>query len=721
MTDIVINADDYAHHPTLEKIVDLICTKTQNTDRKFFRVEVAYFLGKMAGSMRAKLMTKDRGEIPVNIYALALAPSGSGKGFSVNLMENDFLGGFQQRFMEETFPVVSDQHLWEEANKRAARNGTMPDEEHEKVEKEFKQAGALAFTFDSGTPAAVKQMRHKLLMANCGAINLQTDEIGSNLDKSIEILNVFLELYDQGQIKQKLTKNTHENQRGEELQGKTPANVLLFGTPSKLLDGSQTEDQFYSLLETGYARRCIFAFGHRIRAAETLTAEEIYQSLIQPINSQQVNNIYNEFVNLADPTKFGWSIEVPDDVAIELVKYRIQCEAMADAMSDYEDIQRTEITHRYFKAMKLAGAFAYVDEELTLSMENLHAAIKLVEESGVAFQELLNREKAYVKLAKYLAAVNTEQTQADLHEALPFYKSGTGARNEMMTLATAWGYRQHIMIKKSYIDGIEFYKGETLEETNLSKLKLSYSDHFAYNYINEEVPFENLHELVGIKGYNWCNHFFKNGHRSEDNVIQGFNLVVLDVDGGTSTFSAYELLKEYQFLSYTTKRHTDDNNRFRIIMPINYKLVLDAEDYSLFMQNIVNWLPFKIDEEANQRSRKWLTHENTTIHTNEGILLDALAFVPKTQKNEQYLKEYQSIESLDNLERWFAQRLAAGGKRNNHMIKYALALYDSGFSYADIESKVLHFNSQLPNRLEESELRSTVLTTVAKKFTNNSI
>ena len=37
----------------------------------------------------------------------------------------------------------------------------------------------------------------------------------------------------------------------EEIDGKTPTNALLFGTPSKLLDGGQTEDQFYSFLKQG--------------------------------------------------------------------------------------------------------------------------------------------------------------------------------------------------------------------------------------------------------------------------------------------------------------------------------------------------------------------------------------------------------------------------------------------------------------------------------------
>lgn len=713
--EIEIDLDTVEHHPIVEKIVDMLVTKTQNTDRKFFRVEVVYFLAKMAASMRTKLETKDRGEIPVNIYALALAVSGSGKGFSVNLLENDFLGGFQQRFMEETFHTVAEQNLWEIAYKRAARDGTAEQDEYEKVEKEFKQTGALAFTFDSGTPAAVKQMRQKLLMSKAGSINLQVDEVGSNLLGSIDILNVFLELYDQGQVKQKLTKNTAENQRAEELQGKTPANVLLFGTPSKLLDGGQTEDNFYSLLDTGYARRCLFAFGHRIRAAEHLTATEIYEQLTKPGNKKEVDNIYNHFVNLADPAKFNWTIEVPDIVAIKLLEYKIECEKLADALPEHDEIKKTELTHRYFKALKLAGTYAFVDEHMELTMSNLLSAIKLVEESGEAFQELLNREKSYVKLAKYLAAVGTEQTHADLHEALPFYKNGSGARNEQMTLATAWGYRQHIMIKKSFIDGIEFFRGETLQETDTNKMKVSYSNHFAYNYLPEEVPFENLPELFAIDGYHWCSHWFKNQHRQEENAQQGFNMVVLDVDEGTNLFSAHDLLREYKFITYTTKRHEDANHRFRIVMPINYNLLLDADEYKQFMENLMNWLPFKVDDQTFQRSRKWLTHSNTEVHTNEGILLDALSFVPKTQKNEQYLNKFQSIESMDNLERWFAQRIAVGN-RNQHMIKYALALYDNAYPYADIEKKVLHFNSQLSNKLSEDELRATVLVTVANKF-----
>lgn len=716
----MIDLTDVEHHPAIVEITEVLCNKTQNTDKGFFRTEVAYFLGKIASNMRATIVTKDRGELPVNIYALALATSGFGKGHSVNIMENEFIMGFKKRFMEDAMPVISEANLWNIANDRAARNGTEPQDEFDALEKEYNRAGAYPFTFDSGTPPAVKQLRHKLLLANSGSINLQIDEIGSNLMGNVDVLTLFLELYDQGMVKQKLTKNTHENIRNEEMDGKTPTNMLLFGTPSKLLDGGQTEDQFYSFLEVGYARRCIFGYGQQDRKAfHSQTPEEIYKRLIQPTNNNTVNRWATQFQKLADPAFFNWKMQVEDPEAIKLLEYKIACEQAADLLADHEEIRKAELSHRYFKALKLAGAYAFIDESSNVEMEHLLQAIKLVEESGEAFQTILNREKTYVKLAKYIAAVDTEVTHADLLEALPFYKSGNAARNEMMTLAMAWGYKKHIIIKKSFVDGIEFFAGETLEETNLDEMTIAYGEHWAYNYLNEVVPFDQLHLLTQAQGLHWANHHFKKGHRAEENVIAGFNMLAIDVDEGITLSAVHDLLKEYKFLTYTTKRHQTEGHgdRFRVILPINYNLTLDSDEYKEFMTNVVGWLPFKTDEQANQRARKWETFDGGSFHYNlEGELLDALKFIPKTSKNEQYMKSMQAIESMDNLERWFAQRIATGN-RNNQMLRYALTLVDSGMDLVDVGTHIHAFNKKLNNPLDADEIDTTIMSTVAKKYT----
>ena len=713
----MIDLTGVTHHPAIEEIVDVLCNKTQNTDRGFFRAETAFFLSKMASSMRATIVTKDRGEIPVNMYVLALGTSGYGKGHSVAIFEGDFMSGFKKRFMEDTFPVVAEKHLWKIANDRAARNGTDQQEEFDKVDSEFRRAGALPFTFDSGTSPAVKQLRHKLILADCGAINLQIDEIGSNLINNVDVLTLFLELYDQGLVKQKLTKNTGESQRNEELDGKTPANALLFGTPTKLLDGGQTEDQFYDFLDTGYARRCIFGWGKQTeKAYNSLTPAEIYNNLISKGNNQTVDKWANRFHKLADPAIYGWKMTVDDAVGIQLITYKIACEQAAEKIAEHEEIRKAELSHRYFKALKLAGALAFVDESLQIEMEHLMCAILLVEESGQAFQEILNREKAYVKLAKYITSVGTDVTHADLNEALPFYKSGLAARNEMMSMAMAWGYKKHMIIKKSFIGTIEFFSGERLKETDLNEITISYGEHWAYNFNGEAVPFDQLHVVTQADGFHWANHHFKNGHRSRENVLAGFNLIAIDVDGGASLATAHELLKDYKFMTYTTKRHqTEGEDRFRILIPMNYYLELTPEDYKEFMNNVMAWLPFQTDESANEPEKKWESFAGGSYHYNDGGLLDVLNFIPRTSLNEEFKKEFQKVESLDNLERWFAERIATGN-RNKQMFKYASALVDNGMTLQEVGDQVRAFNKKLQKPLADNEIDTTIMISVAKRY-----
>jgi len=149
---------------------------------------------------------------------------------------------------------------------------------------------------------------------------------------------------------------------------------------------------------------------------------------------------------------------------------------------------------------------------------------------------------------------------------------------------------------------------------------------------------------------------------------------------------------------------------------MNYNLQLDSEEYKEFMNSFMAWLPFKTDESANQRSKKWECFDGGDYHYNmDGEILDALCFIPKTSKNEAYRKDMQQLESLDNLQRWFAQRIASGN-RNNQMIKYALALVDSGMDLVTVQKQVHEFNKSLNNPLTEDEIDTTILTTVAKRY-----
>lgn len=708
-----VNEMDY--HPTSEQLVNVLCSKTQNSNPLFFRVLTAYYFAMMASMMRAKIQIPGhRKDVPVNLYAINLASSGFGKGHSTSIIEKEVINQFRENFLEETFPLLAEENLPKLSLKRAARKGTDPDDELERTRKEFDNLGSLVFSFDSGTSAAVKQMRHKLLMANAGSMNLQIDEIGSNLLGNMEVLDTFIELYDMGDIKQKLTKNTSDNVRNEEIHGSTPTNMLLFGTPAKLLNGSKTEDEFYSMLETGYARRCLFGFSRAQSKSLTLTAEQVFDLMVNSQDDSFLEHLSDRLGNLANMINVNKRLTMTKDVTLLMLEYKLQCERLAAEMPEHEEIKKAELIHRYWKATKLAGAYAFIDESPEVTEDHLYNAIKLVEESGDAFERLLTRDRNYVKLAKYLADVNRKVTQADLVEDLPFYKGGAAQKQEMMQLAIAYGYQNNIIIKKAYEDGIEFLSGESLKPTDLTKMRVSYSNDIAIGYRDEFAPFDQLHKLTQAQGMHWVNHHLKGGHRQEDNAIPGFNMVVIDVDGGVPLSTAKLLLKDYKAFYYTTKRHTPAENRFRIVMPLNYELKLDAKDYKEFMSNLFEWLPFEVDDCTNQRARKWLSH-NGHYEYNDGELLDALPFIPKTSKNEDRKKRITDQQSLDNLERWVVNN-TGDGNRNNMLLKYAMILVDSGFTFDQVRSKVIDLNDKLPDKLTEAEILGTIMVTVSRSI-----
>lgn len=710
----LIPVDQMAHHATSEKLVSILCDKTQNSNPLFFRVLVGYYWAMLASMMRTTIVTHDRGEIPVNMYAINLGTSGSGKGFSTNIMEHEVIQRFRARYLEETFTLQAEVNLPKLALKRANRKAVDPDEELLRVQKEYDMLGSLVFSFDSGTPAAVKQMRHKLLMADAGSVNLQIDEIGSNLLGNIDVLTTFLELYDVGRIKSKLIKNTTENTRNEEIDGRTPTNMMLFGTPAKLLNGSKVEEELYSMLETGYARRCFFGYSRASNKERELTPQEVYDQLTNKDANIYLEDLSDKLENLADMVNLNKKLLMSKDTSLILIEYRLKCERAADQLAEHEEIKKAEISHRYFKALKLAGAYAFIDDSMEVTTDHLYSAIKLAEESGEAFEKLLTRDRNYVKLAKYIATCKRNVTQADLVEDLPFYRGAASVKSEMLSLAIAYGYQNNIIIKKSFMDGIEFLRGETLKETDLDKMIVSWSKDITEGYNNDLGAFDKLSRLMTAPDLHWTNHHLVGGYRNEENAIPGFNMIVIDVDGGCNMTTAQLLLKDYKYLMYTTKRHTEEENRFRIVMPINYELQLDAKDFKEFMNNIFEWMPFDMDAQTNQRARKWMTNSGT-LAVNDGIVLDVLPFIPKTSKNEERKLRMQDQQSMDNLERWVLNN-SGDGNRNNMLLRYAMILVDGGFDFDNVHSRIKSLNEKMPDKLEEVELLTTIMVSVTKKI-----
>ncbi len=709
------------YHPLSEKIVDILVRKVNNDNRHFFRILVGYYLSKVASMMRCNIQTNDRDVIPVNTYVLNLMISGTGKGHSTNILEREFVACFKKEFLQTVFPKKADEHiqtLAEEKARNTIANGqsilSLAEEvaiQQDKFTKQFERLGELAFSFDSGTAPAVKQMREKLLLASAGSMNFEIDEIGSNMGGNVEVLNTFLELYDIGNIKQKLIKNTTDNIRSEELPGSTPTNLMMFGTPTKLLDGDKVEEEFKQFLETGYARRLLFGYTTSTHRTKYITAKERYDQMVDSSLASDMKDIQRIFTNFAK-RPFNPILAMSEANSIYLIEYQMKCEDIADNFKEYMNVHKAEMMHRYYKVLKLAGAYAFADNDKEITQNHLDYAISVVEDSGEAFHQLMRKQGTYERLAHYLADCDTEVTQHELIEELPFYKGSEAQRRDMMTLAMSFGYKNNIIIRKRSSDNIEFFSGETLTETDLSCITTGISTDIAYDYSTQHPPFNMMHKVTTAPGYHYTAHGFINGHRKSDNAIPGFDLLILDCDGDVSLATAKVLLEDYTFLISTTKRHNDQINRFRLILPISHRLKLNAVEYSRFMTNVFEWLPFPVDEAAKDIARKWASHPGHYEY-NEGNIIDATMFIPETKRSDE-TKAQISANGVGNIERWFLTHTGKGN-RATHLYRYGMVLVDSGLALGEIIEKLENFNNALEVPLPEDQFRNSTIKSISKE------
>ena len=715
-----INSAPY--NPLMEQILEVIEKKTGNTSKNYFRIVISFYLAQLASNMRCKIKGALYNNVPVNMYACTLMPSGSGKGHSQDILEAQVVDQFRSAFISCTLPQITQNNLDKLAQNKSIITGMPVEECLKALTDECISYGSFPYAFDSATGPAFKQVRAKAQLCGAGALSFICDEIGSNILNNSELLAIGLEVFDLGKTKNKLTKDSSTSKRTESRDDPVPTNMLWFGTPAKLLNSGKEEDEFYSELQAGYARRLFYGEGTKTNTTFA-TGKELRDSLLACNADQKLQNISDSLAVLAGMQYYNKTLLLGDEEEELVLDYKIWCEERAECLSEEstEALRKAELSTRYWKALKLAGAYAFIDKSNLIEKKHLLSAFKLAEDSGKSFEKIMYRDPDFVKLAKFVSKAGKPLTYASLAETLPFFKDKKKQDCEyLITLASAWGYDNGIAIKSFEINKIPFLEGQRLEETNLEKCILSISGDITYNYENQYIPWSKINKLGSIDNFHWCTHHFMadtskpglGNHRSKKHVIPEFNLIVLDIDGNCSIASAQEILKQYTYCIYTTKRHTDAQNRFRIILPMKYKLLLNESDYSQFMQNIFDTLPFAgIDSQTKDIARKWLTNKGTVL-MNEGELFDPRPYIPNTSQDKERREHMKQYGDIDNISRWFLEKTKEGN-RNNNLFRYGMMLKDQGYTLEEIQNKILELNSKLDNPLDINELTNTVFNSIS--------
>ncbi len=582
------------------------------------------------------------------------------------------------------------------------------------IRKSIESLGVPYLYFEEGTSPAFKQCRSALVRVPYGSLNFIVDEYFGVDASNAEVMQDMIKTYDVGQLKQKLIKHSSETPRHIDGAGNVPTNMLLFGTGTQLGNPLQ-HDELLRNLDGGLARRTIFAYS-RDGYKPPLTGQEKLDSFKLTGNPVVLKQFTDAISRMIAPGKQDLAIYMDDASSLYMLEYQHDCEQRAEKVRD--KILNAELKHRYMKVSKIAAGYAAWDGDTSVSIPHLQAAMKMVEEGEEHLTRIVHTIPLHARLAEYLVEVGIELTMSQLMSKLPWFKGTAQAREEMLLLASEYGYSNSIIINQEVRNGITFYSAEGITPTDLNAISLSIGHDQAYNYRNGTTTWDRVGIVMTEQGTHWVNHWLQAGHRKSENVVPGFNIIALDIDNqpGESNVpmqAAKDMLSDYKFMMYESKSSTPEFNRYRIVMPISHYLKLAEPIYNKFMTNIYDWLPIPLDEGTNQRCRKWLGYDSVPYY-NEGKLLPAIDFLPETEASVRLQKQTNAMGDVTHVERWFVRQIAKGRPRNQSLIAYALMLVDSRRPQAVIEQAVLELNKRLSPALPEKEIKATIFVTVAK-------
>ena len=130
-------------------------------------------------------------------------------------------------------------------------------------------------------------------------------------------------------------------------------------------------------------------------------------------------------------------------------------------------------------------------------------------------------------------------------------------------------------------------------------------------------------------GYGWCATHFADRHRKADNS-RGSNMIVVDFDGDTTLgrFWQTDTARDWCIATYTSSSHTEQENRFRAIFPLDMELSTPSQHRGAYWL-VVNRLLAELDLEAlkdncgQKPERLWFGNTGAVFTNNPGASVPA--------------------------------------------------------------------------------------------------
>lgn len=272
-----------------------------------------------------------------------------------------------------------------------------------------------------------------------GSLNIEIDEIGNAITSKAELFENLLTPYDNGDF-QPVAKRTDSN--AMDISG-LPVNLYSFGNKVRLFNGDNTERDFIQLIDEGYGRRFIFVDDNSTNKNKTpqeVLAEMKTSEDIRRARSKERNYI----ASVIKRENFKKVLSLSDEAMLVYATIKAEGDSYVNDTKGLLPAVVADLSERYFKAVKLAGVYAFFDGSDTVEAKHMEQAYEIVKESSKVLADLRRIKPLHRRLLD--AIVNEEGKVTAQHMlAYPFINSTwTKKIYEMIDLAkqlaTSEGY-----------------------------------------------------------------------------------------------------------------------------------------------------------------------------------------------------------------------------------------------------------------------------------------
>ena len=571
-----------------------------------------------ASQFRRNIWHWDGFELPINATSFVVAGSGEGKDLTVKAVRRCFSIA-TANILEERKTIAKKLAI-----SAASEAGETPPYEFENYKKFYNAPPPTLIA--PTTPQGLIQHLNDIGDLPLGAGSIYAGELGDELATNanmLEIIKVIAEVFDTGDKESVYTKG--KEFRSKEITAMA-LNALFVGSSKYILYDYAVKKKFLIAFESKLARRSFFCYIPKsMPKNDNISLSELTKLERELSNSANrfKEQISEGVVKVANyhMRKNNELIQIDDSVQDLFNIYKIYNDRISDTINHKFPLSKLVRRHLQWKALKLAGALAIMEESDSILPEHYIASIRFCEQLDsdmMLFEQDLVKEQ-YEIFADFMQANSLNgKTTLTLHELkksgyLSPQGSALSKMKELTHLASSYDpngvytydndgvyYEQIIKVDGltlSYkpIDNSRIEKAVASgNDIAIAKEKEQVAKSATTDFIPVSVSFPDLGDLL-LDDNAYSPFIFKNNTRGKDNIQSGAKFIVLDIDKSNITF------EEAHFILQDINHHIAQTSnaanpfKFRVLIELDSVVDVNALVWKHFYTSIAKSLAFNVD------------------------------------------------------------------------------------------------------------------------------